>query len=222
MAVKLMHYWTITPSSKEAYADFIIKKFIPGVNRLGMHTVAGWSVLVGSYSDVILETVSSDLDQLESALKTRDYRLLKSDLLNLVKNYKTRVMMPIAERGSYSMSISPGTVKFNQMWDVITLKPGDYRNYEQFVTHEFYPLLEKIGVHLAGEWEVLIGDEPHTICEGRVTDVGGLIPGLLGPEFYKAKKKLKQFVENYQSRILSFHIRKIKGYRSEGYEFVDL
>ncbi len=99
MAVKLMHYWTIIPSSKEAYADFIIKKFIPGVNRLGMHTVAGWSVLVGSYSDVIMETVSSDLDLLESALKTRDYRLLKSDLLNLVKTTKTRVMMPIAQTG---------------------------------------------------------------------------------------------------------------------------
>ncbi len=222
MAVKLMHYWTIIPSSKEAYAEFIIKKFIPGVNRLGMHTVAGWSVLVGSYSEIIMETVSSDLNMLETALKTRDYRLLKSDLLNLVKDYKTKVMVPIAKRGSYSMSISPDTVKFNQMWDVITLKPGDYKNYEQYVTHEFYPLLEKIGVHLAGEWEVLIGDEPHTVCEGRVTDVGALIPALQGSEFRRAKKKLKQFVENYQSRILSFHVRKIKGYRSEGYEFVDL
>ena len=221
MAVKLMHYWTIIPSSKEAYADFIIKKFIPGVNRLGMHTVAGWSVLVGSYSDVIMETVSSDLDQLEAALKTRDYRLLKSDLLNLVKNYKTKVMVPIAKRGSYSMSIAQDTIKFNQMWDVITLKPGDYKNYEQFVTHEFYPLLEEMGVHLAGEWDVLIGDEPHTVCEGRVTDVSSLIPALQGQTFRKAKKKLKQYVENYQSRILSFHVRKIKGYRSEGYEMVD-
>jgi hypothetical protein len=222
MAVKLLHYWTIIPSAKEAYADFIIKRFIPGTNRLGMHTVAGWSVLVGSYSDVIMETVCSDLDQLEAALKTREYRLVKSDLLNLVKNYKTKVMMPIAKRGSYSMSISPGTVKYNQMWDVITLKPGDYRNYEQYVTDEFYPLLEKIGVHLAGEWEALIGDEPHTICEGRVTDVSALLPALQGSEFRRAKKKLKQFVENYQSRILSFHVRKIKGYRSEAYEFVDL
>jgi hypothetical protein len=221
MAVKLMHYWKIIPSDRDAYADFVIKKFIPGVNRLGMHTVAGWSVLVGSYSDVIMETVTSDLDQLEAALKTRDYRLLKSDLLNLVKNYKTKVMVPVAKRGSYSMSIAQNTVKFNQMWDVITLKPGDYNNYEQFVTHEFYPLLEKIGVHLAGEWEVLIGDEPHTICEGRVTDVSSLIPALQGPEFRKAKKKLKQFVENYQSRILCFHVRKIKGSRYEGYEIVD-
>lgn len=222
MAVKLMHYWTINPSSKEAYADFIIKQFIPGVNRLGMHTVAGWSVLVGSYSEIIMETVSSDLNMLETALKTRDYRLLKSNLLNLVTDYKTKVMMPIAKRGSYSMSISPDTVKFNQMWDVITLKPEDYQSYEQFVTHEFYPLLEKIGVHVAGEWEVLIGDEPHTFCEGRVTDAGSLIPALQNSEFRRTRKKLKQYVENYQSRILSFHVRKIKGARSESYEIIPL
>lgn len=221
MAVKLMHYWTINPSSKDAYASFIIKKYIPGLNRLGLHTVAGWSVLVGSYSEVILETISSELDQLEAAFKTNEYRKLKSELLNFIKNYKTKVMLPIAKRGSYSMSIAQNTIKFNQMWDVITLKPGDYKNYEQFITHEFYPLLEKIGVHVAGEWEVLIGDEPHTVCEGRVNNVSALIPSLQSPEFRRAKKILKLFVENYQSRILSFHIRKIKGYRSEVYELVD-
>ena len=221
MAVKLMHYWTINPAKKAEYASFIIKKFIPGVNRLGLHTVAGWSVLVGSYSEVIMETVSSDLDKLEAAFKTNEYRQLKSELLNFIKHYKTKVQVPIPKRGSYSMSIAQDTIKFNQMWDVITLKPGDYKNYEQFVTHEFYPLLEEMGVHLAGEWDVLIGDEPHTVCEGRVTDVSSLIPALQGQTFRKAKKKLKQYVENYQSRILSFHVRKIKGYRSEGYEIVD-
>ncbi len=221
MAVKLMHYWTINPAKKHDYPSFIIKKFIPGVNRLGLHTVAGWSVLVGSYSEVIMETVSSDLDKLEAALKTNEYRKLKSELLNFIKHYKTKVQVPIPNRGSYSMSIAQDTVKFNQMWDVITLKLSDYKSYEQFVTQEFYPLMEEMGVHLAGEWDVLIGDEPHTVCEGRVTDVSSLIPALQGQTFRKAKKRLKQYVENYQSRILSFHVRKIKGHRSEAYEMID-
>ena len=221
MAVKLMHYWTIIPSTRDDYAKFIINKFIPGVNRLGLHTVAGWSVLVGSYSEVIMETVSSDLDQLEAAFKTTEYRRLKSELLNLVKSYKTKIMVPIKKRGSYSMSIAKDTIKFNQMWDVITLTKENYTLYEEFVTHEFYPLLEEMGVHLSGEWDVLIGDEPHTVCEGRVTDVAALIPALQGSKFRRAKQKLKQYVENYQSRILSFHVRKIMGSRYEGYEMVD-
>ena len=94
MAVKLMHYWTITPSKVDEYAEFIVNKFIPGINGLGVHTVAGWSVLVGAYSEVIVETVSNDLEQLESALKSAEYRRLKSDLLNYIKHYKPRSWFP--------------------------------------------------------------------------------------------------------------------------------
>jgi hypothetical protein len=85
---------------------------------------------------------------------------------------------------------------------------------------EFYPLLENLGVFVAGEWEVLIGDGPRIICEGRVTELEQLIGNLQSERFRKAKKKLKDFVINYQSRILSFHIRKVKGYKSASYDIV--
>ena len=49
MTVKLNHYFSITPIKSKEYKKFIIKKFIPGVNRLNMHTVAVWSVMVGAY-----------------------------------------------------------------------------------------------------------------------------------------------------------------------------
>ena len=47
MTVKLNHYLTIINSRKDDYNKFVLKKFIPGVNQLGLHTVAGWCVLVG-------------------------------------------------------------------------------------------------------------------------------------------------------------------------------
>jgi hypothetical protein len=221
MAVKLMHYWKIIPSENNAYADFIINEFIPGINRLGMHTVAGWSVIVGSYSEVILEAVSEDLDQMEVALKSIEYRHLKSDLLNFIKNYKTKILVPLKKDQPYSMNFGADTIKFNQVWDVITREKDDFKRYRQFVKNEFYPVLEKIGVTIASEWEVLIGDGPRTICEGRVNDVGSLISGLQGAEFRKVKDKLKIHVENYESRILSFHILKKKDGPSESYHIVD-
>ena len=63
MTVKFDHYWTVNPRKRDEYEKFVIKKFIPGVNRLNMHAVAAWSVMVGAYSDFILETVSKDLDR---------------------------------------------------------------------------------------------------------------------------------------------------------------
>jgi hypothetical protein len=221
MTVKLMHYWTIIPSQADQYADFIVNEFIPGINGLGIHTVAGWSVLVGSYSEVIVETVCNDLDQLEMALKSTEYRRLKSDLLNYIKHYKTKVLVPLKKEQGYSMDIGEKTVKFNQVWDIITREKEDFKKYRQFVLSEYYPVLEEIGVHVAEEWEVLIGEGPRTICEGRVKDVETLISGLQSAKFRQAKEALKTRVENYESRILSLHIMRHPDKSPERYDIVD-
>ena len=217
MTVKLNHYWTIINSRKDDYNKFVIRKFIPGVNQLGLHTVAGWCVLVGAYSDIMLECVTNDLDQLEQALKDARYKTLKSELLNYVKSYKTKVLIETGNVSSYSMDIAADAVKFNQTWNLIGEKKGVYG---QFTRQEYYPLLEELGISIAGEWEVLIGDSPTIICEGRVEHVENLIRNLQSKKFREAKTQLKAYIEDYQSRILTFHIQKIKGYKSASYELI--
>ncbi len=217
MTVKLLHYWTIIDSQRDNYNKFIINKFIPGVNQLGLHTVAGWCVLVGAYSEIVMECVTNDLDLLEQALKDSRYKQLKSDLLNYVKSYKTKVLTETGKANSYSTDIAADTVKFNQTWNLISEKK---EAYGRFTSEEYYPLLDKLGIAVAGEWEVLIGDSPSIICEGRVQNVDTLIRNLQTKKFRESKMQLKEFVEDYQSRILTFHIQKVKGYKSASYELI--
>ena len=220
MPVKFDHYWTVNPRKRDEYEKFIINKFIPGVNRLSMHVVAAWSVMVGAYSDFILETVSNDLDLLEEALRSDKYRKLMSELQHHITNYKTKVLVTTGKKDAYSIDIREDTIKFNQMWNVTTESKQDYDEYARYVTEEFYPMLEALGILVAGEWEVLIGDGPRFLCEGRVNDVGNLILNLQGARFRKGKKKLKNYIDKYESRILAFHIRKVKGYKSASYQIV--
>ncbi len=215
MPVKLNHYWSIMHERRAEYEDFIINKFIPRTNKLGLHAVAGWCVLVGGYSEIIFECVSNDLDQLEKALQHPKYKKIKAQLLNYVKKYKTKVLVKTGKTDSYSTDIHADTVKFNQTWDLISDKK---KEYGQFVMNEYFPVLESLGISIASEWEVLIGDGPSIICEGRAKDVNNLISNLQSINFRHVRKNLKEFVENYESRILTFHIHKIKGYKSESYE----
>jgi hypothetical protein len=216
MTVKLNQYWTVLPGKSEEYNKFILKKFIPEVNQLGMHTVAVWSVLVGAYSEIMFESVASDLELVEKALQNKKYKELKADLLTYVGKYKSKVLVKTGKRDSYSSDIREHTVKFNQMWDLI----GDKKEYGRFVINEYYPLLEELGISVAREWEVLIGDGPSILCEGRAKDINNLISNLQSKRFQEAKQKLKQFIENYESRILIFHIQKVKGYKSASYQLV--
>lgn len=218
MPVKLNHYWTIIQDKNEDYNKFMTKKFIPGVNKLGLHTVAGWSVLVGAYSEIILESVANDLDLLEVALRNQKFKDLKGTLLNYVKNYKTKVLVSTGKKDSYSIDIKQDTVKFNQSWDLIGTKKVEYGRYTK---NEFYPLMEELGIFVAREWEVLIGDGPSIICEGRATDIENLIRNLQSKKFRQAKRKLKEYTENYRSRILTFHIQKVKGYKSASYNLIE-
>ncbi len=220
MTVKFDHYWTVNPRKRDDYEKFIIKQFIPGVNRLNMHTVAAWSVMVGAYSDFILETVSNDLDLLEEALRSDKYRMLMSELQNHITNYKTKVLVSTGKKDAYSTDIHEDAIKFNQMWNVTTESKRDYEEYTRYVVEEFYPMLEDLGILVAGEWEVLIGDGPRLLCEGRVNDVKSLIVNLQGARFRKGKKKLKNYIDHYESRILAFHIQKVKGYKSASYQIV--
>ena len=203
MSVKLNHYWAIIPGKDEECVKFITNKFIPIVNNLGLHTVAVWSVLVGAYSEIVLENAGSDLDMIEKVLKAKQYKTLKHDLFKCVKNYQTKVLVNTGKLDSYTMDISKGTIKFNQMWNVRSHRKEEY---DQFVINEYFPILGELGISVAGEWEVLLGDGPGIILEGRVSDVNSLIRNLQSKKFQNATRELKQYTVNYRSRILTFYI----------------
>lgn len=217
MSVKLNHYWTIIPGKNKEYVKFILGKFIPGVNSLGLHTVAAWSVLIGAYSEIVLENASNDLEVIEKALKNPKFKSLKRELFSYVKSYKTKVLSNTGKVDSYTMDVRQDTVKFNQMWDIRSQMKAEYDN---FVKQEYLPILAEVGVSVAGEWEILIGDGPSILCEGRVSDINNLIGNLQSKKFKTAQSHLKLLVENYRSRLLTFHIQKLKGYKSESYEEV--
>ena len=217
MPVKLNHYYSVIPGKEQEYNKFIIKDFIPRMNRMNIHIVAGWSVIVGAYSEIILESVSNDLDMLQKVLLDDKYKELKLNLLDYVTEFKTKVLIKTGSIDSYTIDIKKDTIKFNQMWDIVTDKKDEYDKYSMNV---FYPCLEEAGVQIANVWKVFIGDGPHIICEGRVTDMDNLIQHLQTRKFQNIKRDFKEFVDNYQSRILSFHILKKMTYRTASYQLI--
>ena len=219
MPVKFNQYWRIISERREEYGKFIIKEYIPGVNSLGVHVVAGWSQLIGGYSEMFIESMSSDLEVIEKALKDSKFKDLQDNLLNYVKAYKTKILVPTGRKGSYQPDFKTDTIKFNQTWDIISKTKDEYNDY---VINEFYPLLEESGIAVAGEWLVLIGDGPHIICEGRVRDTAKLITTISSKNFRTARRKLKGLVENFESRLFSFHVQKIKGYKAASYKMMEV
>ncbi|MDZ7330671.1 MAG: hypothetical protein ONB13_10880 [candidate division KSB1 bacterium] len=216
MAVKFNEYWNIVPTSANEYVDFMKRSRIPTLNRLGINVVAIWCVLIGGSPQIISEGIAENLDQIENALKSDEYARTATQLLHFVTDYKSKVMVPTGRFQHLPRVTEKGTVKFSQYWDVI---PGKEHQYDQFIKNDFYPAMEAIGIHVAGEWKVLIGESPNMFFEGRCDHAEQLLTALNSQKFRTMKHELMKWVTNYSSRVLVFHAFRAKGATTSDYEF---
>ena len=145
MTVKFNQYWSVYFDKIKDYEKFMIKKYIPGMNKLGIHVVAGWSVLVGGSGDLFLEGVTNDLEHLEKGLRSPKYKELNHELQNFIHSYKTRVLVSTGREDHYSKDVMANTIKFNQVWNVISKTK---EAYEEYVVETFYPCLEELGIRV--------------------------------------------------------------------------
>ena len=97
MAVKLLMTWDIRPDKESEYFEFVMREFVPGLMRIGIQPTEAWYTAYGEGPQILTGAIAEDLDIMRSALKSDEWRELKEKLLQLVENYKQKVV-PSATR----------------------------------------------------------------------------------------------------------------------------
>jgi len=90
------------------------------------------------------------------------------------------------------------TILFAQNWDV---RPNKFDEYSAFVTNEYNPTLEKLGLKLLGGYYVAVGEGPRIIAVATIESQAGLMKILAGSEYRVITNKLLQVVFNYSNRV---------------------
>jgi len=90
------------------------------------------------------------------------------------------------------------TVLFAQNWDVL---PGMFEQYGDFVTREYNPAMEKLGIKLLGGYYVAVGEGPRIIAVGTVEEQDYLRKILSTEDYRIISGKLLRYVCNYASRL---------------------
>jgi hypothetical protein len=90
------------------------------------------------------------------------------------------------------------TILFAQSWDVI---PDKFDDYSPFVSNEYNPTLEKLGLKLLGGYYVAVGEGPRIIAVATVEKEEDLMQALLDRQYRIISNKLSQVVFKYSSRI---------------------
>lgn len=92
MAVKLLMTWDILPGKEQEYFEFVVRDFLPGVQRLGLETSDAWFTMYGDQPQIMASAQIGSLDSLESILQSDDWYSLKDQLLEYVEDFQYKVV----------------------------------------------------------------------------------------------------------------------------------
>ena len=92
MTVKLVMTWDILPGQEQEYFEFVVRDFIPGVQKLGLQPSQAWFTLYGEQPQILAEMLTPDLGSAQQVLDSQDWADLKLQLLEYVDDFSLKIV----------------------------------------------------------------------------------------------------------------------------------
>ncbi len=201
MAVLFNQHWDTAPGKQEAYSDFLMRYYNPTLEKIGIKLVGGYYVTVGMGPRIIAVGLAQNLHQLEEALASAEYEEITNRLMEFVTHYHSKILIPTGRVKMDDYKVQTGLWKFNQYWNIV---PGMAQEYAEFVTGDYIPTLEKVGLVVAAGWRVVVGSGPYILAESSAANIVDIARAIDSDEFRRVVRKLKAlYITDYHSRILA-------------------
>lgn len=92
MTVKLLMSWDIRPGEEQEYFEFVVREFVPGIQKLGIRPTEAWYTQYGDGRQILTGGITEDLRAMQTALATEEWATLRDRLLQYVVNYEQKVV----------------------------------------------------------------------------------------------------------------------------------
>ncbi len=92
MPVKLLMTWDIVPGREQEYFEFVVREFVPGIQRLGIQPTEAWYTTYGQRPQILTGGIAENRQTMERALATDEWEKLRGRLLEFVTNFEWRVV----------------------------------------------------------------------------------------------------------------------------------
>ncbi len=92
MAVKLIMSWDIGPEHEQEYFEFVVREFIPGVQRLGFELSDAWATVYGQHPQIMVGAVLPSYANAEKILNSQEWQALYQQLQEYVVNYSAKIV----------------------------------------------------------------------------------------------------------------------------------
>jgi hypothetical protein len=92
VTVKLLLTWDILPGREQEYFEFVVRDFIPTVQRMGMEPSDAWYTMYGNEPQIMAVIQVANLNTLQQVLDSSEWKELAQRLLDYVENFEYKVV----------------------------------------------------------------------------------------------------------------------------------
>ena len=92
MAVKLIMTWDIAPEREQEYFEFVVRDFVPGVQRLGFELSDAWITVYGNRPQILVGAILPSATKARQIMRTTEWKDLQNQLQDFVQNYAEKVV----------------------------------------------------------------------------------------------------------------------------------
>jgi hypothetical protein len=92
--------WDILPGREQEYFEFVVRDFIPGLQRLGMEPSDAWFTMYGKQPQILTSVQIATINVLQRILRSPDWDSLTNQLFDYVENFNYKV---VQSRGGFQM-----------------------------------------------------------------------------------------------------------------------
>jgi hypothetical protein len=92
MAVKMLMTWDILPGREQEYFEFVVRDFIPGMQRMGMEPSDAWFTMYGDQPQIMAALQIASMNALQRILDSAEWQDMVQRLLDYVENFSYKVV----------------------------------------------------------------------------------------------------------------------------------
>jgi hypothetical protein len=92
MTVKLLMNWDIKSDRQQEYFEFVVREWVPGMQRLGLEPTDAWYTVYGDSPQILTSGTAADLGAMRAILDSDEWESLRTRLLQYVENYQEKVV----------------------------------------------------------------------------------------------------------------------------------
>jgi len=96
--VKLIINWDIVQEREQEYFEFLIREFLPGMQKMGFELSDAWATVYGNEPQIMVAAILPSPEQAEELLLSDDWISLHNRLMDYVENYSQKL---VSARGGF-------------------------------------------------------------------------------------------------------------------------